>query len=150
MNGQTAKGTLQNRRQTPNAATRGAGLASTGSVDTDPLVGVTPQSPSNRTVILKVRLTPAESALLKDQSARTGRTMSDIFRAAWKKLKIIELPPADFAETVVQLRRIGNNLNQVARAANTGEVHIPEIQTVLKEIVAIDKKLNRILSGGGA
>ena len=150
MNGRTAKGTLQNRRQIPITATRGAGLASTGSVDTDPLVGVTPQSPSNRTVILKVRLTPAEAALLKEQSARTGRTMSDVMRSAWKKLKIIELPPADFAETVVQLRRIGNNLNQVARAANTGEVHIPEIQTVLKEIVAIDKKLNRILSGGGA
>lgn len=150
MNGRAAKGTLKDRRQIPNTATRGAGLASTGSVDTDPLVGVHPQSPSNRTVILKVRLTPAESALLKDQSARTGRTMSDVVRAAWKKLKIIELPPVDFAETVVQLRRIGNNLNQVARAVNMGEVHIPEIQTVLKEIVAIDKKLNRILLGGGA
>ena len=103
----------------------------------------------NRGVAIKVRLTVEEKDLLKEQSARTGRCMSDILRSAWKKLKIIELPPADFAETVVQLRRIGNNLNQVARAANTGEVHIPEIQTVLSEIIAIDKKLNRILSGGG-
>lgn len=104
---------------------------------------------ANRTKAILVRLTPAESALLKEQSARTGRCMSDILRSAWKKLKIIELPPADFAETVIQLRHIGNNLNQVARAANMGEVHIPEIQTVLGEIVAIDKKLNRILTGGG-
>ena len=104
---------------------------------------------ANRTKALLVRLTPAESALLKEQSARTGRCMSDIIRSAWKKLKIIELPPADFAEAVIQLRRIGNNLNQVARVVNMGEVHIPEIQTVLSEIVAIDKKLNRILSGGG-
>ena len=104
---------------------------------------------ANRTKALLVRLTPAESALLKEQSARTGRDMSNILRSAWKKLKIIELPPADFAETVIQLRRIGNNLNQVAHAANTGEVHIPEIQTVLSGIIAIDKKLNRILSGGG-
>ena len=103
----------------------------------------------NRGVAIKVRLTPAEAALLKEQSARTGRCMSDIIRSAWKKLKIIELPPADFAETIIQLRRIGNNLNQVARAVNMGEVHIPEIQTILSEIVAIDKKLNRILSGGG-
>ena len=131
------------------ATSRVHGLASTGSVDTDPLVGVTPQSPSKRTVILKVRLTEEEATQLKEQSARTGRTMSDAMRSAWKKLKIIELPPADFAETVTELRRIGNNLNQVARAVNMGEVHIPEIQTVLKEIVAIDKKLNRILSGGG-
>ena len=104
---------------------------------------------ANRTKALLVRLTNEEHDALKKQSARTGRCMSDIIRSAWKKLKIIELPPADFAETVIQLRRIGNNLNQVARAVNMGEVHIPEIQTILSEIVAIDKKLNRILSGGG-
>lgn len=149
MNGLTAKGTLQNRRQIPNSPTRGAGLASTGSVDTDPLVGGHPQSPSNRTVILKVRLTPVEAVLLKEQSVRTGRTQSDIIRSAWKKLKIIELPPADFAETVIQLRRIGNNLNQLTRAANAGEVSIPEIKSVLSEIVAVDRKLCKILSGGG-
>ena len=104
---------------------------------------------ANRTKALLVRLTAEEKELLKEQSARTGRTQSDIFRSAWKKLKIIEPPPDDFAETVVQLRRIGNNLNQVARAANAGEVHIPEIQTLLNEIVAIDRKMSKILSGGG-
>ena len=104
---------------------------------------------ANRTKALLVRLTNEEHDALKKQSVRTGRCMSDIIRSAWKKLKIIELPPADFAETVIQLRRIGNNLNQLTRAANMGEVHIPEIQTVLSEIVAIDKKLNRIRAGGG-
>lgn len=104
---------------------------------------------AKKTKALLLRLTPDEFALLKEQSARTGRTQSDIIRAAWKKLKIIELPPADFAETVVQLRRIGNNLNQLTRAANAGEVNIPEIKSVLSEIVAIDKKLSKILSGGG-
>ena len=69
-----------------------------------------------------MRLTEDEYALLKQQSERTGRPMSDVVRSAWKKLKIVELPPADFAETVVQLRRIGNNLNQLTRAANMGEI----------------------------
>ena len=104
---------------------------------------------ANRTKALLVRLTPAESALLKEQSARTGRTQSDIIRSAWKKLKIIELPPADFSETVIQLRRIGNNLNQLTRTANAGEVNIPELKSVLSEIVAVDRKLSKILSGGG-
>ena len=104
---------------------------------------------ANRTKALLLRLTEEEATQLKEQSARTGRTQSNIIRSAWKRLKIIELPPADFAETVVQLRRIGNNLGQVARTANMGEVHIPEIQTVLSEIVAVDKKLSKILSGGG-
>ena len=75
--------------------------------------------------------------------------MSDLFRAAWKKMKIVELPPADFTETVVQLRRIGSNLNQLNRAANAGGVNIPEIKSVLSEIAAVDKRLTKILSGGG-
>ena len=149
MSGRPAKSTLPNGRNNLTTKTRGAGLASTGSVATDPLVRENPETPVNRSVILKVRLIPAESALLKEQSARTGRTQSDIIRSAWKKLKIIELPPADFAETVIQLRRIGNNLNQLTRAANAGEVNIPEIKSVLSEIVAVDRKLCKILSGGG-
>ena len=103
---------------------------------------------NNRDVILKVRLTAEEKGLLKEQSKRTGRSMSDVIRAGWKRLKIVELPPADFAETVVQLRHIGNDLGQLNRATNSGEVNIPEIRSVLKKIAAVDKKLTKILSGG--
>ena len=104
---------------------------------------------SNRDVFFKMRLTAEENDLLEEQSARTGRSKSDVIRSAWKKMKIVELPPADFSETVVQLRRIGNNLNQLTRAANAGEVNIPEIKSVLSEITAVDKRLTKILSGGG-
>ncbi len=103
---------------------------------------------SNRDVILKVRLTFEEFAKLKEQSKRTGRTMSDIFRAAWKKMKIVELPSADFTETVIQLRRLGNNLNQLTRAANEGNVLVPQIKNALGEISNIGRKLGKILSGG--
>ena len=104
---------------------------------------------AKKTKALLLRLTPDEFALLKEQSERTGRSMSDLIRAAWKKMKIVELPPADFQETVVQLRRIGNDLGQLTRAANAGEINIPEIKSVLSEIASIDKRLTKILSGGG-
>ena len=104
---------------------------------------------AKKTKALLLRLTPDEFALLKEQSERTGRSMSDVIRAAWKKMKIVELPPADFKEMVVQLRRIGSDLNQLNRAASAGEVNIPEIKSVLSEIAAIDKRLTKILSGGG-
>lgn len=105
---------------------------------------------NKRDVFFKVRLTAEENALLEEQASRTGRSKSDVIRSAWKRLKIVELPPADFAETVVQLRRIGNNLNQLTRAANSGDVQIPEIKEALSELVALDKKLSKILAGGGA
>ena len=104
---------------------------------------------AKKTKTLLLRLTPDEFAMLKKQSERTGRSMSDLIRAAWKKMKIVELPPADFTETVVQLRRIGSDLNQLNHAANAGEINIPEIKSVLSEIAAVDKKLTKILSGGG-
>ena len=104
---------------------------------------------SKRNVFFKVRLSAEENALLEEQSARTGRSKSDVLRAAWKRLKIVELPPADFAETVVQLRRIGNDLKELTRAANEGDVKIPEIKTALSELIALDRRLSKILSGGG-
>ena len=104
---------------------------------------------AKKTENVHLRLTPDEFALLKEQSERTGRSMSDLIRAAWKKMKIVELPPADFTGTVVLLRRIGSDLGQLNRAANAGEVNIPEIKSVLNEIAAVDKKLTNILSGGG-
>ena len=99
--------------------------------------------------MLRVRLTDEEHDKLKEQSERTGRCMSDIVRAAWKRLKIVELPPSDFAETVVLLRRIGNDLNRLTRAANEGDVKIPEIKETLSELTALDRRLSKILSGGG-
>ena len=99
-------------------------------------------------VTFKMRMTADEYEKLKAQSERTGLTMSSVMRSAWKRLKIVELPSADFTETVTQLRRIGSNLNQLTRAANMGEIHIPQIQTVLNEITATDKKLIKILTGG--
>ncbi len=104
---------------------------------------------AKKTENVHLRLTPDEFALLKEQSECTGRSMSDVIRAAWKKMKIVELPPADFTETVVQLRRIGSDLGQLIRAANAGEINIPEIRSVLNEIAAVDKRLTKILSGGG-
>ena len=104
---------------------------------------------AKKTENVHLRLTPDEFALLKEQSERTGRSMSDLIRAAWKRMKIVELPPADFTETVVQLRRIGSDLGQLTRAANAGEISIPEIRSVLSEIAAVDKRLTKILSGGG-
>jgi len=102
-----------------------------------------------RNVFFKVRLSAEENALLEEQSARTGRSKSDVLRAAWKKMKIVELPPADFSETVVQLRRIGSDLGQLTRAASSGKVNIPEIRKTLSEISVLDRKLTKILSGGG-
>ena len=105
---------------------------------------------AKKTVVFKMRLTEKEYDKLKAQSERTGRTMSDIMRAAWKRLKVVELPPADLSETVVLLRRIGGELSRLAFAANEGEIRVPEINSALGEIAALDRGLTALMAGGGA
>ncbi len=101
-----------------------------------------------RDVTFRMRLTPSEFEKLQHQSERTGLPMSEVMRSAWKKFKITELPSDGFAETALQLKRIGNNLNQLTRSANTGDVLYYQIKSVLEELTEIDGEIARILSGG--
>ncbi len=105
---------------------------------------------AKRTVVFKMRLTEKEYDKLKAQSERTGRTMSDIMRAGWKRLKVVELPPADLSETVVLLRRIGGELSRLASAANDGEIRVPEIKSALAGIATLDRGLTALMAGGDA
>ena len=91
-----------------------------------------------RDVTFRMRLTPSEFEKLQHQSERTGLPMSEVMRSAWKKLKITELPSDGFAETALQLKRIGNNLNQLARSANSGfDVDPAIIQEAIVELRAL-------------
>ena len=105
---------------------------------------------AKKTVVFKMRLTEEEYGKLKAQSERTGRTMSDIMRAAWKRLKIVEPPSADLSETVILLRRIGGELSRLAAAANGGEVRVPEIKSALAGIAVLDRGLTALMAGGDA
>ena len=105
---------------------------------------------AKKTVVFKMRLTEDEYVKLKAQSERTGRTMSDIMRAAWKRLKIVEPPSADLSETVILLRRIGGELSRIASAANDGEIRVPEIKSALAGIAALDRGLTALMAEGDA
>ena len=103
-----------------------------------------------KSVTFKMRLTEEEYDELKSQSERTGLTMSSIIRSAWKNLKVIELPSPDLRETLIQLRRAGNNLNQLTRAANEGNIFVPEIKTTLSDLTALDRRISKLIAGGEA
>ena len=88
-----------------------------------------------------MRLSVAERALLESEAARRGLSAARLLRealdvvAAGRVARDVELDRAAVLDVAGQLRRIGVNLNQLARMANT--IHdMPEGWEVLQRRVA--------------
>lgn len=75
---------------------------------------------NTRTEILKFRVTPEEKEIITHKALSSYRLVSQYLRdcALEKEITVI-----NGADTVAdELRRIGNNVNQIARAVNAGFV----------------------------
>jgi len=92
---------------------------------------------------IKARVSPAEHAEILLRAAGASLSSSEFLRRAALSTEVVvqHAPAADF-ETVDQLRRIGVNLNQLARVANkTG--YMPD---GLEEALAkVDQLLDRMI-----
>lgn len=84
-----------------------------------------------------VRCTQSEHDMIKAKAAQTGLALSEFVRRMTLDGQVtVQQSPYDF-HTVDQLRRIGINLNQIARVANsTGEVS-PALETVCGKLETI-------------
>lgn len=69
-----------------------------------------------KTVILSCRVTPEQKEEIEDKALSSYRTVSMYLRDCALDKKIIVIKGAD--EMATELRRIGNNLNQIAREVN--------------------------------
>ena len=98
----------------------------------------------SRTFNQHVRLTEEENALLCDLSARTGKSKSEVLPWLLRGRVLIEAPPVQYGRVLVELRRIGVNLNQLTRAANTpGSIlNKSELEQALTDLRATEHRLN--------
>ena len=94
-----------------------------------------------RTAAALVALTPAERAELEHRAANAGLSLSSFCRAAAlgdagpRARRRPTVEAATLAQTHGELRRVGNNLNQIARALNGGhKVLLPEVQKAAEDI----------------
>lgn len=65
-----------------------------------------------------VRLTQEEYNKLVTKSENVGLTISEFLRIYINGFEPREKPPIEFYEAIKQIRKIGNNINQIARLAN--------------------------------
>ena len=68
---------------------------------------------------LQVWLSDHEAYLLSRKSESCKMNSSTFIRSIINDYDLREAPPLDYYKVVAELRAIGNNLNQVARIANT-------------------------------
>lgn len=92
--------------------------------------------------ILKFRVTPEEKEIITRKALSSYRLLSKYLRDCALDKKIIVINGADtIAE---ELRRIGNNINQIARAVNGGYISAVDLTETREELKAIWRSLNSL------
>ncbi|SDL22557.1 mobilisation protein (MobC) [Maridesulfovibrio ferrireducens] len=91
-----------------------------------------------RTAFVNTRVTPTEKAILTLQAKTEGMSLGDYVRVQLDRPRVRKTKAE--RQKVIQLVRIGNNLNQLARWANTYKKNAESAQVVLG-LLEIEEKL---------
>ncbi len=95
----------------------------------------------NRTEILTFRVTPEEKKRIEIKAYSSYRLVSMYIRdcALGKEIIVID----GVKELTTELRRIGNNLNQITKAVNSG-VYAVDLTETKKEVQKVWQSLNSL------
>ena len=103
-----------------------------------------------RTAALLIALTPAERADFEARAAKAGLSLSAFARAAAlgdkgpRSRRRPTVEAATLAQTHIELKRIGNNINQIAKALNSGHrVLLPEVQKAAEDVSLVMLEIMR-------
>ena len=89
-----------------------------------------------------IRMTQHEFDLLEAKVKRTRMTKNAFICNALRGVEIKEAPPYEFDVFNLDIRRIGNNLNQIARKLNAND---PEERPAIKEIHQVVSEIYDVL-----
>ena len=99
----------------------------------------------NRDLIIPFRVSAREKEELEKKAAACGWSLSDYIRACIDGKHVTVIEGAD--ALTEELRRIGNNLNQLTRHANTGFVDVIDLSETKREVARIWQLLNSLCQG---
>ena len=100
----------------------------------------------NRTTIMKFRATEEEAAEIRRKSAAAGMTVSRFLRTSAVNSQVVLYNTADLFGLRSELKRIGNNINQIAMMVNSNRaVYGNDIRDLKKQFSELSEKLNEHL-----
>lgn len=103
----------------------------------------------SRTHRITIRLTDKEWNELNSKVAKTNMKLSAYCRSVISGAEIKETPPADFPYLIREVRRVGTNVNQLAKIANTTGENVSELNQLYSEVRDVIDLLYKTFSPGG-
>lgn len=93
---------------------------------------------------IEIRLTPEEKTMIINNSVKTNTTISEYLIKSATKKEIVVINDLD--KLVIQLRKLGNNVNQLTKLANGRVITCVELGGVKKELSKIWQSLNSLIT----
>ena len=85
-------------------------------------------------------LNDKEFEAFEQKAKRSSRSREAFIRKAIQEVQIKELPPADLHKLIWEIRRVGNNINQILMIANAkGILNIPDLRKAIDDLREAEK-----------
>lgn len=89
----------------------------------------------NRNVVMKFRATEEETAEIRRKAAAAGMNVSRFLRASAVKSQVVLYNTADVYGLRSEIKKIGNNVNQIAMVANSNKsVYLSDVRELQKQL----------------
>ena len=89
---------------------------------------------------IKIRFTQAELDSLNEQARKAGISREQFCRNAIQGVTIRENPPADLHKLIWEIRRVGNNIDQILMIANArGLLDVPQLRKAMADLRETEK-----------
>ena len=98
----------------------------------------------NRNTIMKFRATEEEASEIRRKTAAAGMNVSKFLRTAAVNGQVVLYNTADVFGLRSKLKRIGNNINQIAMVVNSNRsVYQSDVRELKKAVFGIERKAQR-------
>ena len=85
-------------------------------------------------------LNDKEFEAFEQKAKRSSRSREAFIRRAIQEVQIKELPPADLHKLIWEIRRVGNNIDQILMIANSkGILNIPDLRKAIDDLRETEK-----------
>ena len=97
------------------------------------------ENKERRSAWIKMRVTPDEKKLIESKASAQGQTFTDFLRQRALDYRLRQSPLEK--ERIRQLARIGSNMNQIARWANTYKKRAEAVE-VITRLILLERELH--------
>ena len=102
------------------------------------------QKKQEKRKVFAIRLSPSERQRIEAQADLAGMKLGEYLRATALQQKIPRSVPTINREIYVELIRIGNNINQIARVANVGIKRGERLNVEMNKLIELSEHLDKL------